>query len=109
MGLRTPKNYDGTKCTNHSLAGLLPSVLSQVKKLVEVDTQSIFSLWPQIVGEKLAPMTEVVSFVEGNLTVKVKNSTLLSLLMTHDKSRILKRLKEIYPKNTLKNVFFKMG
>jgi hypothetical protein len=87
----------------------MPAVLSKIKRDVDIGSEAIFSLWPTIVGEKLAPMTEVVSFVDGNLTVKVKNSSLLSLLMTHDKPRILKRLKEIYPGSTLKNVFFKMG
>ena len=57
-------------------------------------------------GEKMAPMTKPVSFADGVLTVKVKSSTLYSLLVAHEKPRLLGRLKE---KFSIRNLVFRVG
>lgn len=106
---RTPKNYDGTGVTTHKVSDLLSSVLSQIGDAYQDRPDLIIASWPEIIGQKLAPMTEAVSFVDGVLVVKVKNSTLHSLLSQHDKQRILSSLRQKFPKVNIKNVFFRIG
>ena len=76
---RTPKGYDGTGLTTHKVSDLLPQVLARIGDVYQDRPDLILSAWPEIIGQKLAPMTQAVSFVEGVLSVKVKNSTLHSL------------------------------
>ena len=54
-------------------------------------------------------MTEAISFKDGVLTVKVKNSTLHSLLTQYDKPRILNSLKQKFPTAGIRNVHFRIG
>ena len=79
---RTPRDYDGIKPTGHQLRDVLPSVLGSMGRRFSQRGDLILASWPQIVGQRLAPMTRAVSFEEGLLIVHVKNATLLSLLQT---------------------------
>ena len=54
-------------------------------------------------------MTEAVSFIEGNLTVKVGNSSLYSLLCQYERPCLLKKLRERFPKTSIKNLTFRIG
>jgi len=106
---RKPRGYDGTGITSHRIVDLLPKVLSS---LVEINNQRpdlILASWPEIIGKELAPMTEAISFTQGVLSVKVKNSTLYSLLNQHDKPRIVARLKAKFPGVHFKNIYFRIG
>jgi hypothetical protein len=85
---RTPKNYDGTAVTTHNVTDILPSVLSKISEICKDRPDLILEAWPEIIGPKLAGMTQAVSLRDGELTVKVKNSTLHSLLSRHDKFRM---------------------
>lgn len=109
MSSRTPRQYDGTAVTTRRVADLLPEVLTKIGSAYQERPDLILAIWPEIVGPKLAPMTQAVSFVDGVLTVKVKNSTLHSLLNQHDKPRILSSLKQKFPKVSIKNVVFRIG
>lgn len=109
MSSRTPRGYDGTALTTRQVANLLPAILTKIGSNYQERPDLILALWPEIIGSKLAPMTQAVSFIEGVLTVKVKNSTLHSLLSQHDKPRILNSLKQKFPKVLIKNVVFRIG
>lgn len=65
--------------------------------------------WPDVVGPLLAPMTKVVSFVDGILTVKVKNSTLYSLLSQTEKARLIKNLRDKFPQTSIRTINFRLG
>lgn len=106
---RAPKNYDGTKPTNKLLSPLLDSALSQIGMSFKERPDLILAAWPEIMGAKLAPMTQAVSFDEGVLTVKVKNSTLHSLLSIQEKPRLLQSLREKFPSVTIRNIIFRIG
>lgn len=106
---RTPKNYDGTEVTTHRVSELLSSVLSHIGEAYAERPDMVMASWPEVVGAQLAPMTQVVSFVEGVLVVKVKNSTLYSLLSLHDRSRILNDLRQRFPRITIKSIIFRLG
>lgn len=76
------------------MAELLPEMLSDLGRKVKDPREEVFRFWRELMGEKMAPLTEPVSFVDGVLTVKVKSSTLYSLLVAHEKPRLLRRLQE---------------
>lgn len=106
---RTPKYYDGTGVTTHKFSDLLPVVLSQISETYQDRPDLILSSWPEVIGPNLASMTQAVSFSDGVLSVKVKNSTLYSLLSRHDKPRILAALRQRFPKICINNIWFKIG
>lgn len=106
---RVPKGYDGTGVTSRSVSELLPHVLSQVTKAYEDKPDLVLAAWTDIIGAKLAPMTAATAFQSGVLYVKVKNSTLYSLLSQRDKPKILKRLRDRFPSLTIHNIIFRIG
>lgn len=106
---RTPKNYDGTKGTNHPFRALLSSVLSQIGDRHQARPDLLLAAWPEVIGAKLAGMTQAISFNDEVLVVAVRNSTLHSLLNQHEKQRLLKALREKFPKVPIKNILFRIG
>lgn len=103
---RTPKNYRGVVPTGKKLSDLLSEKLCQIQAQKEVSSSEIFKAWYEIIGEKMGPMTEGLSFVDGVLTIKVKSSTLYSLLQQHEKPRLFQQLKRKFP---IKKLVFKIG
>lgn len=106
---RTPKGYDGTRVTTHKMSDLLPAFLSQIGEVYKDRPDLILAAWPEVMGPRLAPMTKAVSYVDGVLVVKVKNSTLHSLLSQNDKPRILHSLRKKFPKADIRNIVFRIG
>jgi hypothetical protein len=106
---RSPKERDGTKNTTHHMSDLLPVVLAKIRYVYHQQAEVILAAWPEIIGDKLAKMTEAVSFTEGILTIKVKNSTLHSLLSRNSKSQILDLLRKRFPQTKIKNIYFRIG
>lgn len=98
-----------TRPTGKRLADLLPKVLSQISQMHNLRPDLVISAWPEVIGKRFAAMTQAVSFEGGILTVKVKNSTLLSLLTTHEKPRLLSKFKEKFPQCTFRNIVFRIG
>lgn len=106
---RTPKNYDGEKPTSKPLSQLIPLVLEQISMNFSDRPDLILASWPEIIGPRLAPMTQAVSFIDGILLVKVKNSTLYSLLSQNDKPKLVQKLREKFPKILIKTILFRIG
>lgn len=106
---RTPKRYDGTHVTTHQVVDLLPYVLAKIENGYQQRSDLILAMWPEIIGPQLASMTQAVSFVEGVLIIKVKNSTLHSLLSQNDKPRILNLLRQKFPKVEIRTISFRIG
>jgi predicted nucleic acid-binding Zn ribbon protein len=106
---RTPRDYDGTRLTTQRVNELLPVVLRKIHKMHQDRPDLILAAWPEIVGAKLAPMTEAVSFQDGILSVKVRNSTLYSLLKLHDRQKLLAKLQKKFPDTEIKNIHFRIG
>jgi len=106
---RNPKNYDGKRITSHTIGSLLPVVLKQVTNIYGERGDLILNAWPDIIGPHLAGMTQATAFDGGVLYVKVRNSTLYSLLAQHDKPRILNKLRQKFPGTNIKTIVFKMG
>ena len=106
---RTPKRYDGTQLTSHRMADLLPFVLAKIGEVHDQRPDLILACWPEIIGPRLAGMTQAVSFADGVLVVKVKNSTLHSLLSQNDKLRILNMLRKKFQHVEIRNISFRIG
>lgn len=109
MRRRTPRNYDGSEITTHRLHDLMPEVLSRISTTFADRPDLILAAWPDVIGERLAPMTKAVSFIDGVLTVTVKNSTLYSLLSKNDKPKLVQALKMKFPKILIKTILFRIG
>lgn len=108
-GKRTPKNYDGTGVTTRRIGEVFPSVLAGIGGAFKDRPDLILASWPEIIGSKLAPMTQAESFKDGVLVVRVKNSTLYSLLNQYEKPKVLAKLRQKYPRVTITNVIFRIG
>ena len=103
---RTPRNYQGTENPGKKIQDLLPDLIGQIGRKVEDPRTEVFQAWFELVGEKMAPLTQPLTLAEGVLTVKVKSSTLYSLLCQHEKPRLLKRLQE---KFSIRDLVFRIG
>lgn len=106
---RTPKNYDGNEPTGKKIGEILPGILSNLTGRFKDQPHLILEAWPQIVGEKVSKLSRAVSFNEGVLEVRVRNSSLLSLLVEHEKNRLLTQLKKRFPKVKILDICFKIG
>ena len=95
--------------TSKNLRQILPAVLRKIQLRAAEQPDLVLAAWPSLIGERLAPMTKAVSFVDGVLTIKVRNSSLLSLLMQHEKPRLLKELRKQFPSVTIRNIRFCIG
>lgn len=106
---RTEKNYDGCRPTSHHLKELASGVLCRIGETHRERPDLILAAWPDIIGSKLAMMTQAVSCIEGVLLVKVRNSTLHSLLSQRDKAKLLASLRQKFPGAAIKNIVFHIG
>ena len=106
---RTPKQYDGTQVTSHRIHDILPAVLAKIGDVYQQRSDLILAMWPELIGPKLASMAQAVSFVEGVLVVKVKNSTLHSLLSQNEKTRLVSLLRQKFPRVEIKTIHFRIG
>jgi len=103
---RTPRNFDGTAKTGKLLSEILPEAVREIQKKTGLGGDEIFSFWQELIGDKMGPLTQPVSFVDGVLTVKVKSASLYSLLCQHERPRLLRRLQEKFP---VRNLLFRVG
>ncbi|MCC5832617.1 MAG: DUF721 domain-containing protein [Chlamydiales bacterium] len=106
---KRPWHYDGPIPTTRHISQLLPRILNDIGKLYHDRPDLVLAAWPDVIGQKLAPMTQAVSFSDGFLIVKVNNSTLYSLLTQNDKPRLLKNLRDKFPRTTIKSIVFQLG
>ncbi len=106
---RTPYKYDGTYTTTHQIHHLLPFVLAKIGDVYQQRPDLILSSWPEIIGSMFSSMTQAVAFKEGVLHVKVKNSTLFSLLNQNEKPRLLSLLRKRFPQVEIKTILFRVG
>lgn len=104
---RTPYGYDGPKTTSHHAGKLAAGILDKIKKLNQDQPEVVLNAWPEIIGPQLASMAEAVEFRDGVLGVKVKNSTLYSLLKNRDKLKLLKILRNKFPH--VRDIAFRIG
>lgn len=106
---RTPRGYDQVEPTTKNLSELLPEWLANASFRFQERPDLVLLAWPEIIGEKLAPMAQAVSFIDGVLTVKVRNSSLYSLLVQHEKIKLQNQLQKRIPSIKIRNIIFRLG
>lgn len=106
---RIPKNYQGRAPTGRLIQNLLPEILESFEKVFDKHGDLVIDMWPEVIGERLAPMTKAVAFVDGTLKVKVNNSSLLSLLEMHEKKKLIESLRKKLPSIKIINIHFSIG
>lgn len=107
--MRTPKNFDGTEPPGKPIDVLLSKILNDISRQSGQQGAEILKSWGNVIGPKFEKLTEAVSVQDGVLTVKVKSSTLYSLLCQHEKPRLLARLKELFPRAAIRDIVFRIG
>ncbi|HEY5235411.1 MAG TPA: DUF721 domain-containing protein [Rhabdochlamydiaceae bacterium] len=95
--------------TNKHLKDLLPSVLREIDGKRNKRPDLILEGWAQIADEKWRQMTQAISFEKGVLVVKVKNAALYSVLVQHEKEKLLIKLQKKFPEADIKNIIFRIG
>ncbi|HAZ15321.1 MAG TPA: DUF721 domain-containing protein [Parachlamydiales bacterium] len=95
--------------TGKRIDELLPKVLGEIHETHRMRPDLVLIFWPEVLGGRFAALTKAISFQDGILTVRVSNSTLLSLLSQHEKPRLLKKLRERFPQFAFRNICFRMG
>ncbi len=101
---------NSTKITTKQLPDLLQNILTKIEAKFNGKPQMLLDEWPKIIGPELAPMARAERFDEGVLYVKVKNSTLLSLLSNpHDKKRLIENIKQKLSGISIRNIVFRIG
>lgn len=91
------------------MGAILPKLLAEVGRKAANRPDIILAAWPDVIGACLAPMTKALAFTEGVLVVKVNNSTLHSLLVQHEKGKLIRALKKRFPRVGLKDIRFRIG
>ncbi len=104
-----PRYYNGPIPTTRHISQVLPSLLRNIGRKFQDRPDLVLASWPDVVGQKLAPMTQALSFSDGFLVVKVNNSTLYSLLTQNDKPRLIKNLRDKFPQTMIKSIVFQLG
>jgi len=106
---RTARNHIGKNRPHKDMSQVLPFVLTKIEKKVFSSDKMVESLWKQVIGEKIFPMTKVLFFEDGVLHVSVKTHTLYSLLVQHERVRLIKLYQKKFPHANLKDIRFKIG
>lgn len=102
------KNSCATTC--RQLGDVARIYIQELGKKLQSNPKLVLSLWPEIIGANMAPMTRAISFDKGKLVVLVHNSTLLSLLhRKEDKARLLNVYKGKVPGLYIADIVFRLG
>ncbi len=109
FGQRTPLNYDGAQSTNKLLSDLVLKMMDNIQKEMEINPQLVVDTWPSILPDIIAPFTKAISFKDGSLLVRVKNSSLFNTLDQIEKPKLLRDMQEKLPAANIKKIVFKFG
>jgi predicted nucleic acid-binding Zn ribbon protein len=90
------------------LNDLLPQFLAEIGGQYRSEGSEVAVAWPEVVGPQLAPMTRVVRYADGVLTISVAHSTLLGLLR-QEKGRLVQKIRERCPMAPLNEIRFRLG
>ncbi len=87
----------------------LPKILTDIDSKYARNPKRIIDSWPEMIGPKVARMTQVVSYDEGVLKVKVNSSTLYSILRGVEKKNILMKMQNAFSIRAIRDIIFVIG
>ncbi len=102
-------SFSQSKLTNKFLAEILKDVKKEFVNAPDDSSENIAHVWQLAVGEKIAAVTEIKSFNQGFLVIKVASASLCQLLTTTERPKILAKLKKDFPFLKVKNLVFRTG
>lgn len=107
---KTSSRQEGSSTTSRQLKDLAKRYLAHLQQKMEAKPQEILEAWPRVIGPSFAAMTQAVRFEEGVLYVKVRNSSLLSLLHSpSERGRLVEALRTEIPDVDIKDISFRIG
>ncbi len=92
-----------------SLERLVPGVVRGLGLEQRLQQSQLFFLWNQIVGEEIAHHAQPVSLKNGSLVIAVDHPVWLQELERFHKPMILQKVQARVGKQTVKQVFFRIG
>ena len=98
-----------TALTSRQIKHMLPAFVKKIGRKYQKRPDLIIAAWPEIIGPRFSSMAQAVSYCDGFLNIKVKNSSLLSLLVQHESKRLLKELRQRFPNAKIRNIQFYIG
>ncbi len=101
------KRGSSTEKTNKNLDVLLSFFLQELSWKKREEKEEVFKAWFAIIERELSEYTRPISYEKGVLLVKVQSSTLYALLCTHEKPKLLEKLKKKI--GSLKDIQFRFG
>ena len=109
MKKRIPKNYDGPLPTGRMLQQFLPQLIAELSNKIKDQPEQIIAAWIEIVGQRIGRLSFAEKFEEGTLWVRVQNTTLNSLLIEHEKPRLIAAFQKKFPKVQFRDIVFRIG
>ena len=91
------------------IKNLAKPFLDNVDKKLRENPRAILHGWDEIVGKKIAALTDPEKFENGILFVKVKQQMLYNLLVKHEYSRLLESLRKNFPQTVIEAIKFRIG
>jgi len=96
----------GKKSGPRNIGTVLETLISELGIEKKIKGHQVVALWEEIVGEKIAKVTEAHKVDDGVLFVKVKNSAWRNEL-TMKKLEIIKMINDKVKRNTVSDIVFR--
>ena len=106
---RVPRGYDGKKPTGRLIGTMTDSILNQISKKFDAKPQNIYNVFLTLMNDQVRPLVKPYNFHNGVLVVKVKNGTLLSILATQERGRLISEMRAKLPRAEIQNIVFQIG
>ena len=107
---RPYQQQEGSATTSRQLKDLARRYLAHLEQKLQTKPKEVLELWPKVIGPAFAGMTRAEKFEEGVLYVRVRNSSLLSLLHTApERQRLAEALRTQVPDVEIKDISFRIG
>jgi hypothetical protein len=94
---------------HYTLSDLTTKFFKKVNEVRSQERDVLIEAWPTLVGAAIASKSQIVGFEEGVLRVNVSHSTVLSVLSSTEKPRLLGILQKRFPKITIRDISFRIG
>ena len=107
---RSQPAHDESATTSQQLKDLARRYLAHLEQKLRTKPAEILELWPHVIGSPFAGMTRAEKFENGVLHVKVRNSSLLSLLHSNtERKRLVEALRKEAPGIEIVDISFRIG
>lgn len=101
-------NQEGS-LPHYTLSDLTTKFFKKISQARSQEHDVLVEAWPSLVGAAIASKSQIVGFEDGVLRVNVSHSTVLSVLSSTEKPRLLGILQKRFPKITIRDISFRIG